>query len=433
MKPAAQPRTGHAIFALGITQIIGWGTTFYVPAILSRPIAEALDLPLIGVLGAYSWALLLSGLLSRRIGALIDRYGAAPLLTGASLLAALALSLHATADGLPLIWIAWSLIGLGMRAMLYDGAFAALTMLAGPGARRAISLLTLMGGLASTVFWPISQVLLESLGWRGTLMVYGALNLLICAPLHFWFAGCLPGRGTRQKATEGRGASPAPVQVPPAEAGAPAASASQPAAKIRTGPDSGDRERWAGIAVALLATAFACHAFIWSSLAVHLPELLRGFGLGTGLAVTVAALMGPAQVLSRSAELFAQRWLSPIALAIPVFAMLPLSLIPLALPVPLTVAAIAFVAIYGCSNGLLTILRGALPLTLIGSRGYGELLGRLAAPSLYVSAVSPLIFGKVLEIWGSPLSASLLFIAGIGCTLAAVALVRHARAAPSQP
>lgn len=433
MKPVAQPRTGHAVVALGITQIIGWGTTFYVPAILSRPIADALDLPLLGVLGAYSWALLLSGLLSRRIGALIDRFGAAPLLTGASLLAALALSLHATADGLLVIWVAWSLIGLGMRAMLYDGAFAALTALAGPGARRAISLLTLMGGLASTVFWPISQVLLESLGWRGTLMVYGALNLLICAPLHFWFAGCLPGRSAKPKATEAAGAGPAPVQVTTAEPVAPAAPASRHEVGVRTGADGGDRERWARVAVALLATAFACHAFIWSSLAVHLPELLQGLGLGTGLAVTIAALMGPAQVLSRSAELFAQRWLSPIALAIPVFAMLPLSIIPLALPLPLTVGAIAFVVIYGCSNGLLTILRGALPLTLIGSRGYGELLGRLAAPSLYVSAVSPLIFGKILEIWGSALSASLLFIAGIGCTLAAAALVRHARAAPSGP
>ena len=433
MKPVAQPRTGHAILALGITQVIGWGTTFYVPAILSRPIAEALDLPLIGVLGAYSWALLLSGLLSRRIGALIDRHGAAPLLTGASLMAAIALALHATADGLLLIWIAWSLIGLGMRAMLYDGAFAALTVLAGSGARRAISLLTLMGGLASTVFWPISQALLESLGWRGTLIVYGMLNLLICAPLHFRFAGCLPGRGTRPAAAEKPGTSAVPAPSTTKGTAQHASSTSPPATGIETSGTESDREGWARIAVALLATAFACHAFIWSSLAVHLPELLQGLGLGTGLAVTVAALMGPAQVVSRSAELFAQRWISPIALAIPVFAMLPLSLVPLALPLPLTMTAIAFVTIYGCSNGLLTILRGALPLTLIGSRGYGELLGRLAAPSLYVSAVSPLAFGQVLETFGSTISAWLLFLAGIGCTIAAAALVNHAKRAPPTP
>ena len=423
MKPVARPRTGHAVLALGVTQIVGWGTTFYVPAILSRPIAEALDLPLLGVLGAYSWALLLSGLLSRRIGALIDRYGAAPLLTGASLLAAAALALHATAESLLPIWIAWSLIGLGMRAMLYDGAFAALTALAGPGARRAISLLTLMGGLASTVFWPISHLLLESLGWRSTLAVYGALNLLICAPLHFWFAGCLPGRDALH---EGSAAQPSAPALPPSAL----SPGPQPDLTASVVPETDARERWARVAVTLLATAFAFHAFIWSSLAVHLPELLQGLGLGAGLAVTIASVMGPAQVLSRSAELFAQRWLSPVALAIPVFAMLPLSLIPLALPLPQTMAAIAFVALYGCSNGLLTILRGALPLTLIGSRGYGELLGRLAAPSLYVSALSPLVYGQILQTWGPKISASLLFLAGIGCTVAAAALVRHARRAP---
>ena len=456
MKPVARPRTGHAVLALGVTQIVGWGTTFYVPAILSRPIAEALDLPLLGVLGAYSWALLLSGLLSRRIGALIDRYGAAPLLTGASLLAAAALALHATAESLLPIWIAWSLIGLGMRAMLYDGAFAALTALAGPGARRAISLLTLMGGLASTVFWPISHLLLESLGWRSTLAVYGALNPLICAPLHFWFAGCLPGRDTLHEGSEARPAKNATAETAETAATVPTSAPSSPPSAAPSSqqpsapalppstlspgpqpdltasvvPETDARERWARVAVTLLATAFAFHAFIWSSLAVHLPGLLQGLGLGAGLAVTIASVMGPAQVLSRSAELFAQRWLSPVALAIPVFAMLPLSLIPLALPLPQTMAAIAFVALYGCSNGLLTILRGALPLTLIGSRGYGELLGRLAAPSLYVSTLSPLVFGQILQTWGPKISASLLFLAGIGCTVAAAALVRHARRAP---
>ena len=408
MKPVARPRTQHAVIALGITQIIGWGTTFYVPAILARPIADDINLPLLGVLGASSWALLLSGLLSRRIGALIDRHGAAPILTGASALAGCALALHAIADSLWLMWLAWSLIGLGMRAMLYDGAFAALAALAGPGSRRAISLLTLLGGLASTVFWPISHLLLEAIGWRGTLAAFGAMNLLICAPLHYFFSGCHP-QGAASAANKPSAAA-SPQATTPAQAS--------------TAPVS---PQWAETAVLLIATAFACHAFIWSSLAVHLPELLQGIGLEAGAAVAIAAMMGPAQVISRSAELLAQRWLSPLTLTVPVFAMLPLSLLPLALPLPISVAAIAFVLIYGFSNGLLTILRGALPLMLIGSRGYGELLGRLAAPSLVVSALSPLVLGQVLETWGTTPAACLLGLAGLGCTLAAVALVRHAR------
>lgn len=403
MKPVARPRTQHAVIALGITQIIGWGTTFYVPAILARPIADDLGLPLLGVLGASSWALLLSGLLSRRIGALIDRHGAASILTSASLLAGCALLLHAIADSLWLIWLAWSLIGLGMRAMLYDGAFAALAALAGPGSRRAISLLTLLGGLASTVFWPISHLLLETVGWRGALAAFGAMNMLICAPLHYFFSGCQP-QGTVGSADK-------------------AAAAANPHERSTTAPSP----QWAEKAVLLIATAFACHAFIWSSLAVHLPELIQGIGLSAGAAVAIAAMMGPAQVISRSAELLAQRWLSPLTLTVPVFAMLPLSLLLFALPIPAGIAATAFVLTYGFSNGLLTILRGALPLMLIGSRGYGELLGRLAAPSLVVSALSPLVLGQVLESWGPTTAACLLGLAGLGCTLAAVALVRHAR------
>ena len=114
------------------------------------------------------------------------------------------------------------------------------------------------------------------------------------------------------------------------------------AARHATDTD-GRAQRWANVMVDLLATALACHAFVWASLAVHLPELLQGLGLGAGAAVTVAALMGPAQVLSRSAELFAQRWLSPLVLAIPVFGLLPLSLVSLALPWPPGVAAVVFV------------------------------------------------------------------------------------------
>lgn len=420
MKPVVRPATHHAIVALGITQIIGWGTTFYVPAILARDIAGALGAPLTGVLAAYSWALLLSGFLARRVGALIDRHGAAPFLAGASALVALALLIQAVAEGLWLVWLSWSIIGLCMRAMLYDGAFAALTALEGSAARRSISVLTLFGGLASTVFWPVSHLLLDSLGWRETLVVYALLNLIICAPLHFFFSGCIPSPATAQPGTDQR-------HGVAANAMAPDTSCNQ-ARQAQT-----HHQRWATVAIALLATALSCHAFIWASLAVHLPELLQGLGLGAGAAVAVAAMMGPAQVLSRSAELFAQRWLSPLTLAVPVFAMLPLSLTALALPVNIAAAATAFVLIYGFSNGLLTILRGSLPLTLIGPNGYGELLGRIAAPSLYVSALSPLIFGLAIESWGAHVASTLLFLAGLAATAAATALVRHAKKNPAPP
>ncbi len=404
IRPPSRPRTSHAILALGTTQIIGWGTTFYLPALLARPMAESLGLSISSVLGAYCWAMLISGALSRRIGRLIDRYGAAPAMAGASLLTAAALLLLSSASGALALWTAWTLIGIAMRAILYDGAFAALTALEGTSARRAISLLTLLGGLASTVFWPISHLLLESLDWRFTVALYALLNFLVCAPLHFFFSGCRPSLPD----------STSPKTGSVATSGAEDRSDPAPAVRIE-------------IAVLLLATAFSFHAFIWSSLAVHLPDLLQGFGLTEGTAVAVAALLGPAQVISRSAELFAQRWLSPLALAVPVFAMLPLSLLAFALPGDPLAHAIAFVLLYGLSNGLLTILRGALPLLIIGPRGYGELLGRIAAPSLVVSALSPLAFAWLLDTWGPALSGAALFAAGLAGTFAAAALIRYAR------
>lgn len=415
---ASPPGLRAAIVALGITQIIGWGTTFYVPAILARPIAESLDIPLAGVLGAYSWCLLVSGLLSRRIGALIDRRGAAPVLAAASVLAALALGLHALANGPLLVWIAWTLVGLGMRAMLYDGAFAALAALAGAESRRAISLLTLFGGLASTLFWPISLFLLEAFGWRTTLFIYALLNLLVCAPLHWYFAGrssATPCDAALERTRDG----PAPQrhsidQDPP----------SSTLAGIRT--DEAHRER----AVLLLSGALALHAFVWSSLAAHLPALLIGLGLGAAAAVGIGALMGPAQVIARSLELFAQRWLSPLALAVPVFGLIPLAFVPLALPLEPLSAAAVFVTVYGCGNGLLTILRGALPLSIMGPQGYGELLGRIAAPTLYVSAVSPVLFAEILERFGASAGAIVLWLAGMTALIAAALLVRHSRSTP---
>ena len=414
---ASPPRLRAAIVALGITQIIGWGTTFYVPAVLARPVAESLGLPLALVLGAYSWCLLVSGLLSRRIGALIDRRGAAPILAAASVLASLALGLHAAASGPILVWIAWTLIGLGMRAMLYDGAFAALAALAGPGSRRAISLLTLFGGLASTLFWPISLFLLESFGWRATLLTYALLNLLVCAPLHWCFAGRSSAASSRA-ALERTRADPAPTHR-----------STEPGSPPPTVPAIRDPAAHRERAVLLLSAALALHAFVWSSLAAHLPALLTGLGLGAAAAVGIGALMGPAQVIARSLELFAQRWLSPLALAVPVFGLIPLAFVPLAMPLePLSAAAI-FVIIYGCGNGLLTILRGALPLSIIGPQGYGELLGRIAAPTLYMSALSPVLFAEILERFGAPAGATVLWLAGMAGLVAAALLVRHSRGA----
>jgi len=425
MRPTERPPLGFAIASLGVTQIIGWGTSFYLPAIIAQPVSASLEMSGSAYLLAFSWCLLLAGLASRRLGRLIDRVGAAPVLAAGSLVNALALALQALADSSWMIWISWTLIGLCLRAVLYDGAFAALTALSGTQARRSISILTLMGGLASTVFWPIGGWLTEWTDWRTTLLIYAALNALVCAPLHWWGAGMLPSNR----------AEPGTVQPnpPPPQDTRPGTGTEQPRA-------TQDVEAFRTRAIRLLAAALALHALISYALSTHLPTLLQGLGLSSSGALLAASLMGPAQVLARIAELGLQRTLPALSITVPVFLLMPIAFIgfvvlPLVPSGEAALAGAAVVMIWGASNGLMTIIRGTLPVSLVGPANYGEMLGRLAAPSLYLGAIAPVWFGLVLD-WAGPVGASaILFgLSGVAVVLAwrLVAVARRQAASSIQ-
>lgn len=393
-----RPPVGVAIAALGITQIVGWGTTHYMPAILAGPIANGLGLSPTAVLGGFSWGLLVAGLSARAGGRLMDRHGARRVMTLASILAAAGLCAISLAETWAALYAGWTLIGLAMRSILYDGAFAALTVLAGGGARRAISLLTLFGGFASSVFWPIGAWLDATLGWRGALQIYALLNLLPCALLHAGFAGG-PQRHSRSGHAAAESASGGIGLAPP---------------RART-------------ALQLATAGFTLHAFIASAMSAHLVILLNGFGFGPTVAVAAASLMGAAQVAARIAEMSLQRRFSAIAVAVPSVALLPAAFVAaLVLPAAPWTAAL-FVAIFGCANGLMTVVRGSLPLAVFGSRGYGELLGRIAAPGLLAAAAAPVTFSALVEAAGPRAGLVLLAAFGIGALASIVLLARLAR------
>lgn len=391
------PPVGAAIAALGVTQIVGWGTTHYLPAILADSIAEGIGASPTLVLGSFSWGLLIAGASARASGRLMDRYRARRVMTIASLLVALGLLVMSFAHGGALLFVGWTLIGLAMRSVLYDGAFAALTVLAGHRARRAISLLTLFGGLASTVFWPIGGWLDATFGWRATLQVYALLNLVPCALLHARFAG-----GTRRRGDAGM------AHAADASAGGPL-----------------DAQR-ALRALRLATLAFTLYAFVQSAMAAHLVRLLADFGFGAAVAVSAASLMGVAQVLARIAEMALQRRLSPFAVAVPSVALLPMAFaVALLLPTS-ALAASLFVLLYGCGNGLMTIVRGALPLAIFGSEGYAELLGRIAGPGFVAAAAAPVLFSALLEATGASVGLALLGLLSLGALGAILALIRLA-------
>ena len=166
MTPA--PAAARTVTVLGLGQVFAWGATYYLPAVLARPIAQDTGWPLTWIVGALSLGTLVSGLAAPAVGRRIDRLGGRPVLAASALLFAAGLGGLAVAPGLLAYLACWLLLGLGMGAGLYDAAFGTLGRLYGQDARKHITVLTLFGGFASTLCWPLSAWLVSAVGWRGT-------------------------------------------------------------------------------------------------------------------------------------------------------------------------------------------------------------------------------------------------------------------------
>ena len=172
------------ISTLGVAQILAWGSTYYLPAVIATPIAKETGWPLEWVVGGLSLGLLIAGLVSPRVGAAIDRNGGRGILALGTGCISLGLLGLAASPNLVCYVISWLVVGVGMGAGLYDAAFATLGRLYGQQGRSAITMLTLFGGLASTVCWPLSAYLLGEVGWRGTCVAYALIQLVIILPLY---------------------------------------------------------------------------------------------------------------------------------------------------------------------------------------------------------------------------------------------------------
>lgn len=381
------------VTALGITQILAWGSSYYLPAVLAAPIARDTGWSLASVVAGLSCGLLLAGLVSPAMGRLIQRHGGRPVLAAGSLLLAAAHTLLATATAYPLYLVAWLLMGLGMSSSLYDAGFATLGRLYGQGARGAITNLTLFGGFASTVCWPLSALLVEHGGWRMACLAYAAIHVAICLPLHLWV-------------------------IPPPPPAAPAPARDRPKEASATG---GTRARFI-----LLASILTLAAMIASMLSVHLLTLLQLRGVGLAAAVGLGALVGPSQVGARVVELLIGRNRHH-----PIWTMLA-SVSLLAAGIWLLLASQALVALalilYGAGNGIHTIARGALPLVLFDPNQYAALMGKLATPSLIIQAAAPSIGALLLGMGDGQLVLIALAIAAtlnVGLCASLVSAVRR--------
>lgn len=357
----ARPDRRVVITTLGLTQIFAWGSSYYLLGVLAKPIAEETGWSLTVVVGGVSLGLLAAGVVSPWIGRAIARHGGRPVLAASSLLLAAGLALLGLAQNLPAYLAAWLVIGLGMGAGLYDAAFATLGRYYGESARRAITTLTLWGGFASTVCWPISAFLVESVGWREACFAYAALQLALALPAH-WFL------------------------LPRARAAVPPSAATPSPDRATAGAGA--------LAFVLLAVIVTIGGAIASLFTVHLMTLLQARDLTLGAAVALGAVLGPSQVGARVVEMAFGRHYHPIWTMLAALGLVACGLGLLALGFPALAAALV---LYGAGNGIYSIGRGTLPLALFGPANYPVLMGRLALPSLVAQALAPVIGAQIIE------------------------------------
>jgi MFS family permease len=357
------------VSALGIAQILAWGTSIYFPAVFATAIVGDTGWSLGYVVSGTSVGLLIAGLISPQVGVLIDRHGGRPVLMASSLFFAAGLGGIGLAPNLPVYLASWVVIGIGMGTGLYDAAFSALGRIYGHDARGPMTNLTLFGGFASTICWPLSAFMIDHVGWRMACLIFAALHLCLALPL--------------QMAVIGRAAPRTPVAAPPSE--------QHPSRR----PAPIDNE---GVIFALVALVLSLSAGIGAIVIVNFMIFLQATGVDYAVAVGLGTLFGPAQVGARVIEsLFGARY-HPIWTMVASCVLMAAGLLMLSGHFP---SLIVIIVVYAAGFGIFWVGRGTLPLALFGPVRFPRLMGKIAFPSLIVQALAPTAGAWLIETNGA--------------------------------
>ncbi|MBS0243518.1 MAG: MFS transporter, partial [Proteobacteria bacterium] len=382
-------------------QMIGWGTSFSALPIFGTPISNDLALAREWVFGGITLMLFVSAVLAPRVGRLIDRMGARPIMVVGSLLGALSMLLQSRATGLPSYMLGWFVQGVATTMMLGNAAMPGLVQVVGPNARSAITSLMLISGITSTVFLPFNAWLLGTIGWRNAYLAFAVLHLCVCAPLH-WVV--LKPRA--RKDVEPGTAKKAVSQFP--EEGV-----------LR--PD----ERRRGFL--LLATWVCAEGLITWGLYLQVIDLFVASGLTMSQAIGVWTLVGPTQSLARLGELLSGGRHSILATTLGASLGVSLAFV-LILPFGVSVTTcVIFCVSIGIGHGLFAVARNTLPLALFGVKEFGAYMGLLSLPQNIINAIAPIVFAAIIS-RGTPIG--VLWIAAISAWIGLVAvwlLIAHCR------
>lgn len=352
-------KASPATFGLGVTMTIGYGTLYYSFSVLAPEIAREFGWGQAYVFGVFSFGLLAGAVAAPVLGRLVDRFGARLILCLGSIAATVSLALFAVMQNAWQFAVITLVAEFVALAVQYDAGFAALAQRHGRDARAHITLVTLIAGFASTVFWPLLRWLLTWMDWRDVYLVLAAMNLLIALPIHL----ALPRARIKEPET---------------------ARVEEPSAEVK--PDGERRRR-----MVLMATAFAAGGFVMSAVGATLLVLMRDLGYATAMATLAGSLIGPSQVTARLVEYARRNLFGPPLTAIIAACAMALGMVLLAgaLWAPLAGFAIAFAVFYGAGQGLTSIVRGVLPLHYFGTAGYGRTMGSLASARIIASAIAP--------------------------------------------
>jgi hypothetical protein len=384
---AAEQSPAKVVLAVGVAQIFGWGSSYYLLGALAKPIAGETGWPLVLVLSGLSLALLIAGAISPQMGRTVARRGGKVVLAASTLLLAFGLGVVASSRSPISYLLGWSVMGLGMGLGLYDAAFAALGSHFGPASRKLITAMTLIAGFSSTLTWPLSLLLLDAVGWRGACLAYAALEIAVCLPLYLLF---LP-----------IGAA----NVHPSAGASGARSLLSPRSDFYI----------LGVILTLLSSVTAI-------LSVNLISIIVALGVASGAAVGLATLLGPAQIFARLVEMvLGQRYHPTITLALATGC--------LAIGIVLLrggqTAIILGVLIYGGGVGVSWVARGTVPMAIFGPETYAVQMGRLARPALIAQAVAPTFGAFLMQQWGVEATLNIVAAAAVTGLGFAIALARR--------
>ncbi|MER5385573.1 MFS transporter [Streptomyces sp. NPDC002688] len=377
----SRPRA--ALPALCITQITSWGVVYYAFPVLLPHLTADTGWSRGATTAAFSAALLTSALAGIPVGRILDRRGPRAVMTTGSLLAVASVLIIAVAPNFYVFAAAWLMAGAAMAATFYQPAFAALTRWWGPDRIRALTIVTLAGGLASTVFAPITALLADHLGWRTTYVVLALVLAAVTIPAH--------ALALRTPWPPAPPTTTAPSRTPIAS--------SRP--------------------FLLLALAFTCSGFAMYAVVFGMVPLMIERGADPATAAWALGLGGAGQTLGRTLYATLSRTTSATARTATLIAAGGATTAALALvhgPIPLL---ILLAVLAGVVRGNLTLLQATAISDRWGTSHYGRLSGLLSAPATVAAALAP---------WaGAALAGSLggydgLFVALAALSAAAAAL-----------